>query len=95
MWYTEKRVSFKNVYKLAKHSFATTSLSQKDITWNGNTVTAVKKEFRAQRSVKKVMLTVFLNVKGFITKDFLDKGATVDDAPDSQLLWHNSPIFTE
>ena len=33
-----------------------------------------------QQSVKKVMLTVFLDMKGPIPIDFLEKGATVNNA---------------
>ena len=39
-----------------------------------------KERFREQRSVKKVMLTVFWDMKGPITIDFLEKGATVNSA---------------
>ena len=37
--YTEKHVLVKNIYKWAKHGFVTTSQSQKDHPWNGNTLT--------------------------------------------------------
>ena len=36
----------------------------------------VKKKFMAQRSVKNVMLIVFLKMNGLISTDFLEKGAT-------------------
>ena len=38
------------------------------------------------KSVKKVILTVFWDMKGPITVDFLEKGATVNSTPSYQLL---------
>ena len=38
-----------------------------------NTDSPVKKKFWVQLSVKKVMLTVFFDMKGFITTDLLEK----------------------
>ena len=38
----------------------------------------VNKKFWVQQSLKKVMLTVFWDMKGPITVDFLEKGATVN-----------------
>ena len=38
---------------------------------------SVKKKLQAQQSVKKVMLIVSWDMKGFITIDFLEKYATV------------------
>ena len=58
--FTEKYVFVK---KLAKHGFATASLSLKH--------SPEKKKFRAQYSVKKVMVTVFDDKKGPITVEFL------------------------
>ena len=43
------------------------------------TVFLVKKIFQVQQSVKKVMLTVFWDIKGPMTIDFLEKGATVNN----------------
>ena len=44
-------------------------------------VSPVKKKFCVQWSVKKVMLTVFWDVKGLITFDFLENDATVNSVP--------------
>ena len=52
-----------------------------------------KKKFRAQQSVKKVMLTVFWDMKGPITIDFLEKGATVNNASYCQLLKQRLPYL--
>ena len=43
------------------------------------------------RSVKKVMLTVFWNIKGRITINFLEKGATVNSASCCLFYNQNSP----
>ena len=53
------------------------------------------KKFWAEQSVKKVMLTVFWDMKGPITIDFLEKDATVNSASYSQLklLRQNSPYL--
>ena len=53
----------------------------------------VKKKFPAQRPVKKVILTVFWDMKGPITIDFLEKDATVNIVSYHQLLRKNSPSF--
>ena len=44
----------------------------------------------AQRSVNKVMLTVFWNQKGSTSFYFLEKGATLNRVSYCQLLWQNS-----
>ncbi|XP_067947100.1 histone-lysine N-methyltransferase SETMAR-like [Watersipora subatra] len=46
----------------------------------------VTKKFRVQRSVKKVMLTVFWDVRGPITVSFLEQGTTVNSENYCQLL---------
>ena len=43
----------------------------------------VKKRLQAQQSVKKVMLTVFLDMKKPITIDFIEKCAIVNSASNS------------
>ena len=43
-----------------------------------HTDSQVKNEFLAQPSVKKVMMTVFWDMKWPITIDFLEKDATVN-----------------
>ena len=43
----------KNVYKLAKHGFASTSLCQRDSTWSGNTDSPVKKKIPKSAVSKK------------------------------------------
>ena len=55
------------------------------------TVSPVKKKFCVQWSVKKVMLTVFWDVKGLITFDFLENDATANSFSYCQLLWQNNP----
>ena len=50
-----------------------------------------KKKFRIQHSVKKVMLTVFCDMKGTITIDFLEKDTTVNSTSYCQLLRQKSP----
>ena len=52
--------------------------------------------FLAQWSVKKLMLTVFWDIKGpFITIDFLEKGATVNSASYCQILRQYFTLFIE
>ena len=68
----------KNIYNWAKHEFATMSLCRKDI--------PLKKKLRAQHLVNNVTLTVFLDMKGPITIDFLEKGATVNSSSYNQFL---------
>ena len=46
----------------------------------------VKKKFWSQQSIKKVMLTVFLDIKVPITNDFFEKSATVNAALHCQFL---------
>ena len=55
----------------------------------------VKKKFNTKWSVKKVMLTVFLDMKGPITIDFLEKGATVNSASYCQFLKQYFTLFLE
>ena len=52
----------------------------------------VKKKFQPEQSVK-VMRTVFWNMIGPITIDFLEKGATVNNISYCQLLRQNSPYL--
>ena len=56
--YMEKNILVKNIYKWAKHGFATVNLSQKDSLLSGNIDSLIKIMFWVQQSVKKVMLTV-------------------------------------
>ena len=53
----------------------------------------VKKKFQVQLLIKKVMLTDFWDIKGLITIDFLEKGATVKSASYCQLSRQNSPYL--
>ena len=69
----------KNVYKWANmglplHIWVENTLHVVD------TDSSVKKKFWAQQSVKKVMLTVFWNIKGPYATDFFEKGTTVNSA---------------
>ena len=50
-------------------------------------------KIRMQRSVKKVMLTVFKKMKGAITIDFLEKGATVNNVSYGQFFRQNLPYL--
>ena len=49
-----------------------------------HTDSVVKKMFWAHQSLKKVMLTVFWDMKGLITIDFPQKGAALDRVSYSQ-----------
>ena len=51
------------------------------------------KKFRTQWSVKKMMLTVFWDMKGPIISDFLEKGTTVNSAFVCLLLRQHSPYL--
>ena len=53
----------------------------------------LKKRFQTQRGAKKVMLTVFCNMKGPMTIDFVEKGATLNSASHCQLFRQNSPYI--
>ena len=53
----------------------------------------VKEKFWVQWSVKKFMLTAFWDMKGPIDIDFLEKRATVNGAPNHQLLKQNLSHF--
>ena len=71
----------KNVYMWAKHKFVMRSLSGKDIPWIGKSLTFQQiKKFHVQWSIKKVLLTIFWDMKGPVTIDFLEKGVTVKNA---------------
>ncbi|XP_067929080.1 histone-lysine N-methyltransferase SETMAR-like [Watersipora subatra] len=58
---------------------------QQSLRWK-HPSSCVTKRFRAQRSVKKVMLTVFWDVRGPITISFLEQGTTVNSENYCQLL---------
>ena len=55
--------------------------------------TLVKEKFREQLSVKKVMLKVFWGKKRVIIIDFLEKGTTLSNASNYQLLRQNLPYL--
>ena len=59
-----------------------------ETTFNGDYVEM--KKIRVQWSVKRVMLTVFWDVKGKVTINFLGKGATVSSSSNCQFLRQNS-----
>ena len=66
---------------------------------NGNTVSLVqkklvKKTFQVQLSVKMI-LTVFWGIKGPFTIDFLEKVATVNNAPLLSTLLMKFTLFIE
>ena len=56
------------------------SLQQKHMTL------PMKKKFKGQRTLHKVMLTVFWNIEGAITLDFKSQGTTVNSANYCELL---------
>ena len=55
--------SQRKAFKWAKHGFVTTGINQKDCSWCGNKLTLIFKKICAQRSIKKVILTVFWVMK--------------------------------
>ena len=63
--------------KIFINGFATRNLSGKDRPWSEF---PVKEKFWMQLLVKEVMLTVFWNMKGPITIDFLEKDVKVNGA---------------
>ena len=66
-------------------------LKRQSIEWK-HIDSPVKNKFWVQQSVKKVMLTVFWNMKGPIT---LEKGATVNSASYYHLLSQYFTLITE
>ena len=69
-----------------EHWIATLSLSQKEfIEWK-HIDCLVKKTLQAGPSVKELMMTVFLDIKGLITIDFLEKSAIVNNAFNYQVI---------
>ena len=84
--YEETCFTQKKVYKLVKHVFTTTSLSRKNSTLSEN---------RAQRSVKKVKLTVPRDMKGPNTIDFIEKVETVNSASYCNILTLDRPVNQE
>ena len=82
----------KNKKKKAKLGFAIKIFSRKTVQDSGNTFgSSVNKKFRAQQSIKEVMLIVFWDMKQLITIDFLEKSATVNCTSYYQLLRQNLP----
>ena len=53
----------------------------------------VTKKFQVQRSIKNVILTVFLDMKGTIAIDFLEKVAIVNSTSYCELLRENIPYL--
>ena len=78
---TEKQILVKNVYKWTKNGFAIANLVVK-------TAQIVKTHLLSDKEkVKKVMLTVFWDIKGPVMIDFLEKGAIVNGDSYCQLIW--------
>ena len=76
----EKCFSQENIHKLAKHGLATKKTKLKRYPMELKyTNSPVKKKFPAQQLIKKVMQTVFWDMKGTITIDFLEKDATANN----------------
>ena len=67
----------------------------KDSPWIAKTDSPEKKKFCAHHSVKKVMLTVFWDIKEGITIDFFEKAPAVNIASYCQLLMQNSNLYFE
>ena len=68
----------------------TMSLNQKDNPWSGNSLTLqLRKSSRHSGQLKKIMLTIFWDMKGPITTDIYEKGVTVNSVSYCQLLWKN------
>ena len=91
--YGETFFSQHNVSWGANHKFACMSLSWKDSLWSENTDFLVKKRFWAQLWIKKIVRILFWDMKGPITIDFQEKGASVNSTSYYQLLWQNSPYL--
>ena len=49
----------------------------------------IKKKFWTHSSVKMVILTIFMDMKGQLTINFLEKSATVNSISCCQILWKN------
>ena len=90
--YGEAGFNQKNVYKLVKHGFANMNLSKRQSVQWKHTDSPLK---TVQRSVKKVMLTFYWDMKKFITIDFLEKGTTVNSASFYQFLRQKFTLFIE
>ena len=74
----KKFLVIKNVYKYAKQVFVIMNLTNRHSTeWN---YFLVKKRFQVLWSVKKVMLTVFCDIKELIIIAYLEKDACVNSA---------------
>ena len=56
-----------------------------------HTDSPLKKKVRGQMSAKKVMLAVYWDIKGPITRDFLEKYITMNNASYCQLCRQNLP----
>ena len=81
LWCMEKPVVVKEIFT---NSFVTQSLS-----WKCSPTLPKRKNIQVQQSVKKVMLTVFGDMKGPITIDFLEKDVTINSTSNCQ----NSPYL--
>ena len=64
------------------------TLNGVDIHW-----LSCKKNFRVQRWVKKVMLTIFLDINDSIAIDFFGKGSPVNNAFHCQIVRQSSPYL--
>ena len=85
----------KNVFvkKCLQMGFAVVSRTRKAS--NGKYWLSSKEKLITQRSEKKAMLTVFWNIKGPITVDFLEKRATFNSTPYYQILRQYFTLFIE
>ena len=92
---TEKQVLVKIIYKGDKQGFTITNQCQTEFMEWKHTDSLVQKRFWVKQSLKKVMLTVFWDMKEPITIHFLVKCATVNRAFYYKLLWQNSPLLND
>ena len=78
---------------LFTNGLATTRLSRRQYIELEHADSSVKKRFQVERSVKTIIRTVFWDMKGTPTIDFLEKGASLNNASYCNLLWQNSPYL--
>ena len=86
MWDVLGEVHFSPKYVFYEFESRRQSMERKD------TDSPVKKKFRAQQSVKKIMMAVFWDMKGPVIIDFLE-GTIVHCPSDCQFVRQNSPYL--
>ena len=76
----------KKLERICKRWVWTTSFNLKEKLWRATHNSSLKKKFRAQRSIKKSMLTVFIDMKWSINYDVLKKGETLSSNNNAKCL---------